>query len=297
VKIEDYLAENRGIVDRSLDNALPDNDVEPGELHRAMRYSVFAGGKRIRPIMAIAACEAVGGTSEYVQPFTVALECVHTYSLIHDDLPAMDDDDLRRGKPSSHKMFGEAVAILAGDALLAFAFEVLSDPLNFDKYDSRALFRVIHDLSAAAGSRNLVAGQCLDILNEGKTFDIATVYKIMEAKTAALIRASLTGGGRLAGGSDREIGALADFGKALGLVFQMRDDLLDLEGDPQKLGKAVKKDLVRGKATLPAILGPDKTRDRIRDLINSAIDVINDNFGDKGELLVQMAGYIGNRVI
>jgi geranylgeranyl diphosphate synthase, type II len=297
VKIQDYLAENRVIVDRSLDDALPDDSVEPGELHRAIRYSVFAGGKRIRPIMAMAACEVVGGNAEYIQSFAVAVECVHTYSLIHDDLPAMDDDDMRRGKPSCHKVFGEATAILAGDALLAFAFEVLSDPRNFDKYDSKALLRVISDLSAAAGSRNLVAGQYLDIFNEGKTFDVCTVDKIMEAKTAALIRASLTGGARLAGGSDRQIGALTDFGKALGVVFQITDDLLDLEGDPQKLGKAVKKDPARGKATLPAILGPDKTRDRMKELINSAIDVISDNFGDRGGILVQMAGYIGNRVI
>ncbi len=297
MKIQDYLAENRAIVDRSLDDALPDYNVEPGGLHRAIRYSVFAGGKRIRPIMAMAACEVVGGNAEYIQPFAVAVECVHTYSLIHDDLPAMDDDDMRRGKPSCHKMFGEAAAILAGDALLAFAFEVLSDPRNFDRYDPSALLRVISDLSAAAGSRNLVAGQYLDIFNEGKTFDVCTVDKIMEAKTAALIRVSLTGGARLAGGSDREIGALTDFGKALGVVFQITDDLLDLEGDPQKLGKAVKKDRVRGKATLPAILGPDKTRDRMKELINSAIDVISDNFGDRGEILVQMAGYIGNRAI
>jgi len=259
-----------------------------------MRYSVFAGGKRIRPILAMAAAEAVGGRYESVLPLAVALECVHTYSLIHDDLPAMDDDDLRRGKPTAHKVFGEAMAILAGDALLTFAFSLLAAAETVRTYRSDRLLRVIGDLAFAAGSERLIAGQALDILNEGQSTDASTVNCIIRNKTAALIRASLTCGATIAGAGREEIGLLADFGDDLGAVFQIRDDVLDLEGDPEKLGKAVKKDGRRGKATYPRLLGLDATREIMSDLVNSALEKIRP-LGPRGEVLATMVAYLGER--
>ena len=200
VNLEDYLAHKRRIIDQSLDALLPNEDNEAALLHKAMRYSVFAGGKRIRPILAMASAEAVGGKAESVLPLVVALECIHTYSLIHDDLPAMDDDDLRRGKLTVHKVFGEAIAILAGDALLTFAFEVLSSPRSVRLYRPERLLTVIRDLTDAAGPRNLVAGQAVDISSEGAEVGENTVEFIVRTKTAALIRVSLTTGALLAGG-------------------------------------------------------------------------------------------------
>lgn len=241
VNLEDYLAQKRRIIDKCLDDLLPNEDNEAAMLHTAMRYSIFAGGKRIRPILAMASAEAVGGKAENVLPLAVALECIHTYSLVHDDLPAMDDDDLRRGKPTAHKVFGEAIAILAGDALLTFAFEILSSPGPVRLYRPERLLIAIRDLAVAAGPRNLVAGQALDILSEGEEVGEKIVEFIVRAKTAALIRVSLTTGALLAGGDPRQIEALGRYGEFLGMAFQIRDDLLDLEGDPEKLGKAVKK--------------------------------------------------------
>ena len=252
--LQEYLSSKRALVDKALDEALPAGDNDAAVLHRAMRYSLFAGGKRIRPILAMAAAEAVGGRAERVLPLAVALECIHTYSLIHDDLPAMDDDDVRRGKPALHKAFGEAVAILAGDALLTFAFEVLASAPVARLFPPERLAASISELAVAAGSQNLIAGQVSDILSEGKTVEVETVDRIVRSKTAALIRVSLTAGAMLAGGTRAQIEILGRFGEDLGVAFQLRDDLLDLEGDPEKMGKAVKKDRQRGKATYPNVV-------------------------------------------
>ncbi|MBI4962591.1 MAG: polyprenyl synthetase family protein [Desulfomonile tiedjei] len=273
---------------------LPKEDNGPVILHRAMRYSVFAGGKRIRPILAMAAADVVGGESETVLPLAVSLECIHTYSLIHDDLPAMDNDDLRRGKPTAHKVFGEAVAILAGDALLTFAFEVLCSPGLARVHPPDRLMAVVGELASAAGPASLIAGQVMDIISEGQPVDARTVEQIVRDKTAALIRASLRCGARLAGGSPEEIQILGRFGDHIGKAFQIRDDLLDLEGDPEKLGKAVKKDEQRGKATYPMLLGPDGARDLMRDLIASALEVIQP-LGRKADILTGLAEYLGRR--
>jgi geranylgeranyl diphosphate synthase, type II len=295
VNLEDYLAHKRRIIDESLDALLPNEDNEAALLHTAMRYSVFAGGKRIRPILAMASAEAVGGRAESVLPLAVALECIHTYSLIHDDLPAMDDDDLRRGKLTAHKVFGEAIAILAGDALLTFAFEILSSPSSARQYRPERLLTVIRDLTDAAGPRNLVAGQAVDISSEGAEVNENTVEFIVRTKTAALIRVSLTTGALLAGGDPRQIEALGRYGEFLGMAFQIRDDLLDLEGDPEKLGKAVKKDESRGKPTYPTLLGQAETKKMMIRLLDSALEAIKP-LGPEAEPLVLIGKYVGERI-
>jgi geranylgeranyl diphosphate synthase, type II len=295
VDIDSYLADKRQLVDRVLDEMLPQADNEPSLLHRAMRYSIFAGGKRIRPILAMEAAEVVGGSYKSVMILAAALECVHTYSLIHDDLPAMDDDDLRRGKPTLHKVFGEAVAILAGDALLTFAFEAISSPTAARACRAEQLLGVIYELAYASGFRRLIKGQFLDISSEGKPVDAETVDCIVSSKTAALIRASLTCGALLAGGSVEEIEILGCYGENLGKAFQIRDDLLDIEGDPNKLGKAVRKDQQRGKATFPGLLGIEIAREMIQKHLSIALEAISP-LGEKAAILSKIGKYIGQRI-
>jgi geranylgeranyl diphosphate synthase, type II len=295
VNLDEYLTHRRGLVEKALDDMLPREDNRPTLLHKAMRYSIFAGGKRIRPILAIAAGEAVGGNAESLLPLAVSLECIHTYSLIHDDLPAMDDDDLRRGKLTSHKVFGEAVAILAGDALLTFGLGLLASPEVSREYRTERLLAVMGELAFAAGSMNLIAGQVMDITAEGQPIDETMVNRIVRKKTGALIRASLRCGALLAGGTTEQIDLLGSFGERLGMVFQIRDDLLDLEGDPAKLGKAVKKDHTRGKATYPRLVGVEKARTMMRELVDSGLDAIRP-LGAAGEPLACIGEYIGNRV-
>jgi geranylgeranyl diphosphate synthase, type II len=294
VNLEECLSLKRDLVDKALDDMLPGEDNEPAILHQAMRYSLFAGGKRIRPILAMTAADVVNCGLPGVLPLAVAVECIHTYSLIHDDLPAMDDDDLRRGKPTAHKVFGEAVAILAGDALLTFAFGLLTSPGVVRIYRPDRLLGVIGELAAAAGSENLIAGQVMDVMSEGKIPDAETVEYIVRCKTGALIRASLTSGARLAGGSQEQIGILGQFGEKLGAIFQIKDDLLDLEGDQTKLGKAVKKDQQRGKLTYPMLLGKEKAREMMQELLDSALRTIQP-LGDQAECLTRIAKYLGER--
>lgn len=293
--LQKYLTENRRLVDKALDDMLPGEDNEPKLLHRAMRYSVFAGGKRLRPILAMTAADIVSGNKAYVMPLAVALECVHTYSLVHDDLPAMDDDDLRRGKPTAHKVFGEAVAILAGDSLLTFAFGLLTSPGCIRTYRPDRLLRAIGDLAYAAGSERLIGGQMLDVVSEGKAVEAETIERIMSHKTAALIGVSLTCGACLAGGTEEQIRIMGRYGEQLGKAFQIKDDLLDLEGDAAKLGKAVHKDQKRGKATFPKLLGKSNTKDMMCELIESAIEAIRP-LGEKAEILALIGRYVGDRV-
>jgi geranylgeranyl diphosphate synthase, type II len=294
VKLESYLSAKRRLVDKALDDLLPGEDSTPGILHKAMRHSLFAGGKRVRPILAMAAAEAVGAEAVEVLPLAVALECIHTYSLIHDDLPAMDNDDLRRGKPTAHKVFGEAVAILAGDALLTFAFDVLSSSETVRVYRPNHLLAVIAELSRASGSEQLIAGQTLDITSEGKTVDLDTVDFIVRRKTGALIRASLVCGATLAGGSREHVEILRLYGENLGAVFQIKDDLLDMEGDPIRLGKAVRKDQHRGKATYPNLLGKEKATEKMQSLLTSALDAIRP-LRERATPLALIARYVGER--
>ena len=264
-----YLKERAAAVDEALERLLPPETTPPETIHKAMRYSVFAGGKRLRPVLVIAGAEAVGGSMDRVMPAACAMECIHTYSLVHDDLPAMDNDDFRRGMPTNHKVFGEAMAILAGDGLLTLAFGLLAEAFA-GAGDPAALRQVLADLAEAAGTRGMVGGQVADIEAEGRPATPESLDFIHVHKTAALIRVSLRMGALISGGSAEQVQALSDAGGWLGLAFQIVDDLLDVEGTTAELGKTAGKDQAQQKATYPAVHGLPASRERARVLIDEA---------------------------
>jgi geranylgeranyl diphosphate synthase type II len=289
-----YLRERAHQVDAALDRWLPGEDLLPAVLHQAMRYSVFAGGKRLRPVLVLAACEAVGGDVEDVLPAACALEMIHTYSLIHDDLPAMDDDDLRRGRPTNHKVYGEANAILAGDALLTEAFRLLADPRAGGACDPAVRLRVIEVIARCAGSQGMVGGQVVDMASEGKTIDFATLQYIHTRKTGALFLASIQAGAWLGGGRDEQLAALTRYGETAGLAFQIADDILDIVGDQAAIGKDVGSDQARGKATYPALLGLNEARQHAEELRDRALAAL-EPLGPPAEPLRALARYIVDR--
>jgi len=289
--LDQYLAERSALVDKALGRFLPKATVKPATLHKAMRYSLFAGGKRLRPILAIAAAEACGGTLDDALPHACAVECIHTYSLIHDDLPCMDDDDLRRGRPTNHKVFGEGVAVLAGDALLTIAFEILSHAAPTRRYDMTTLIR---ELSTAAGSLWLIAGQVLDLEGEGKPTSPRDLKFIHQSKTAALLTASIRLGAMSANAPEAKLQALTDFGQALGLAFQVIDDILDVTQTSEKLGKSAGKDVAARKATYPAVFGLERSRAEARRLTDAARAAVKP-FGKKSAPLLALADYLLNR--
>jgi geranylgeranyl diphosphate synthase type II len=264
-----YMADRAQAVDQALDRFLPRESAPPASLHKAMRYSVFAGGKRLRPVLVAAGAEAVGGTLEAVMPAACAVEMIHTYSLIHDDLPAMDNDDFRRGVPTSHKVFGEAIAILAGDALLTLAFRLLANSSPAGGEAGR-LRDMLIEVADAAGSAGMVGGQVADIECEGKMAGAAIVDYIHTHKTAALIRASIRSGAILAGASAAELKALGVVGDSLGLAFQIMDDILDITATSEELGKTAGKDQAQQKATYPAVHGIEASRRRAQALVADA---------------------------
>ncbi len=262
-----YLETRRAMVDAALDRVLPSEEAVPVNLHRAMRYSVLAPGKRLRPTLVIAGAEAVGGTATTVLDAACALELIHAYSLIHDDLPAMDDDDYRRGRLTNHKVFGEAMAILAGDALLTLAFRLVAD--NAARMsDPRMIARVVADVADAAGTDGMVGGQVIDIESEGKDVGPDTLEYIHRHKTAALIRVSLTAGATLAGGRAEQVDTIRKAGESLGLAFQIVDDILDVEGSLAELGKTAGSDERKKEATYPAYHGLEASRHKARMLID-----------------------------
>jgi len=269
VDVPRYLKERAAAVDEALERLLPPETEPPTTIHKAMRYSVFAGGKRLRPVLVIAGAEAVGGDMDRVMPAACAMECIHTYSLVHDDLPAMDNDDFRRGVPTNHKVFGEAMAILAGDGLLTLAFGLLAEAFG-GRGDPAMLRQVLADLAEAAGTRGMVGGQVADLEAEGRPATPEALDFIHLHKTAALIRVSLRMGALICGGSDAQVKALSDAGGSLGLAFQIVDDLLDVEGTTAQLGKTAGKDEAQQKATYPAVHGLPASRDRARALIEDA---------------------------
>ncbi|MBI3988715.1 MAG: polyprenyl synthetase family protein [candidate division NC10 bacterium] len=293
-ELEDYLAERRKLVNQTLDRLLPPADMYPRLLHEAIRYSVFAGGKRLRPILAIAAAEAVGGEVEGILPVAAALECIHTYSLIHDDLPSMDDDDFRRGKPTCHKVYGEALAILAGDALLTLAFELLSQGAITQHMDAQRLSVLIQEIARAAGSSGMVGGQSVDILSEGKEIDQETLLYLHTHKTGALIQVSVIAGGLVAGASEEQIGALSRYGERIGLAFQIVDDLLDVTSTTEELGKPAKSDLKHAKATFPALMGKETSMKEVERLTAEAKEVLRP-FEGRAWALHAIAGYLTSR--
>jgi len=292
--LKGYLRERAVLVDAALDRWLPREEILPPRLHQAMRYSVFAGGKRLRPILIIAACEAVGGPPERALPAACAIEMIHTYSLIHDDLPAMDDDDFRRGHPTNHKVFGEANAILAGDALLTEAFRLLADAEANRGVDPAVSLRVIETIARCAGSQGMVGGQVVDMESEEHPVDFATLQYIHTRKTGALILASIQAGAWLGGGNDEQVAALTRYGETAGLAFQIADDILDIIGDQQELGKDVGSDQARGKATYPALLGLSEARRRAGELRELAIAALQP-LGTSAEPLRAIARYIVER--
>ena len=291
--LKDYLKQRCQLVDQALERFLPDAGELPASLHGSMRYSVFAGGKRVRPVLMLAACETVGGELNRALPAACAMEMIHTYSLIHDDLPAMDDDDFRRGNPTNHKVYGEATAILAGDALLSQAFILLSsDP---EGLDPATRLRVIHEIAHASGSRGMVGGQVVDMESEGDgEVDLATLSYIHTHKTGALIRASVRAGALLGGAGEEELAALTRYGDAIGLAFQIADDILDVEGTTEELGKDAGSDQARGKATYPALVGLEASKARAQELVQMALDALAP-FDERAEPLRAIASYIVKR--
>jgi geranylgeranyl diphosphate synthase, type II len=294
MNIKDYLQNRSALVDRALERWMPGEEVLPRSLHQAMRYSVFAGGKRLRPILMIAACESLGGHAGQVLHAACAMEMIHTYSLIHDDLPAMDDDDFRRGRPTNHKVYGEATAILAGDALLTEAFRILADAEANRSVPPATVIKVIELVARYAGSQGMVGGQVVDMESEGKEIDFPTLEYIHTHKTGGLILASVQVGALLGGANDSQVAAIKRFGGAAGLAFQIADDILDVVGDQQHLGKNVGSDQARGKATYPAQLGLDEARQRADELCGIAISALAP-LGQSAEILQELARYIVNR--
>jgi len=258
--IHAYLDRGRRLVDAALDRLLPPETAQPPALHKAMRYSIFAGGKRLRPLLAMAAAEAVGAQPETVLDEACSLELIHTYTLIHDDLPAMDNDDFRRGMPTSHKVFGEAMAILAGDALQTQAFGLLARAYTLGRHSPERLVQVSGMLADACGSQGVIGGQVVDIESEGSSVSLETLDYIHAHKTGKLIHAAVMLGAILGGATPARQQALACYGKAIGLAFQITDDILDVVSTTEQLGKTVGKDAQAGKATYPGLLGMDEAR-------------------------------------
>lgn len=283
--LDQILASYSRQVDRAMGRWLPKESAKPATIHRAMRYSIFAGGKRMRPALALAAAEACGGTVAAALPAACAVECVHTYSLIHDDLPCMDDDEMRRGRPTSHMVFGEGVAVLAGDALLTAAFEILGRTAATRRYPVVDFF---NELSRAAGSRYLIGGQVADLEGEQKQSTIAELRFIHRGKTAAMIVASLKLGAMSANASPGQLKAMSAFGESLGLAFQVVDDILDVTQTSEQLGKSAGKDIAAGKTTYPAILGLKKSGHEAARLTKKALEALAP-LGGSGALLRAIA--------
>lgn len=291
-----YLREKRAIVDEALERCLHDQEGVPPSLYKAMRYSLFAEGKRLRPILAIAAFEAVGGRGERVLPFACALEMIHAYSLIHDDLPAIDNDDFRRGQLTSHKVFGEGIAILTGDALLTEAFRLMTDPQPWTEVqkDSALILEIVNEVAQAAGLRGMVGGQVVDVESEGKAVDLSTVEYIHSRKTGAMIRVSVRVGAKLGGAQAGPLNALTRYGECAGLAFQVMDDILNVEGDAQLLGKSTGSDQEKRKATYPSVLGLEESKERARRLVLEAVESLG-SFGNEADPLREIARFILSR--
>jgi geranylgeranyl diphosphate synthase type II len=288
VSLSAYLADRSQTVDRALDRFLPRASAKPATIHKAMRYSLFAGGKRMRPVLTLAAAEACGGPLDRAIPAACAVECIHTYSLIHDDLPCMDDDDLRRGRPTNHKVFGDGIAVLAGDALLTIAFEILAQATPTSRYSSATLIR---ELADASGSRWLIGGQVADLEGEGRKLSGTDLRYIHRCKTAALLTASLRLGAMSANATDAKLTAITAFGQNLGLAFQVIDDILDVTQTTEKLGKTAGKDVKATKATFPAIYGLEKSRKEAHKLTAAAHAALKP-LGPKAARLREMADYL-----
>ena len=289
--LDAYIAAQQKRVDEALDLAVPPESAEPTTIHKAMRYSLFAGGKRIRPLLAMAAAEAISDAPRGIESAASSLELIHTYSLIHDDLPALDNDDLRRGRPTCHKVFGDAMAILAGDALLTLAFEVLAGL----ELDAARRIRLVHELATASGTAGgMIGGQVNDIEGEGKFPSALLLDSIHRAKTGALLRCSVRMGAIHSGADEEQLTALTDFGEHIGLAFQIVDDVLDVEQSSEALGKTAGKDAAQQKITFPAVYGLERSREMAeQERIHAHLAL--GTFDDRAERLRQLADLIVRR--
>ena len=294
MNLSKYWESRQKEVEKALHQLLPPEKTRPATIHRAMRYSIFAGGKRLRPILVLAAAEVVAGNASAstayrsALPLACAVECIHTYSLIHDDLPCMDNDDLRRGKPTSHKVFGEGIAVLAGDALLTVAFEMTAKAQASKRYHHGAL---VLELAEISGSKMLIGGQVADTEGEGKQLSLADLRYIHENKTAALIAGSLRLGAMSANATAKQLAAITEFGQALGLAFQIIDDILDVTQTSEQLGKSAGKDIKAQKATYPSLLGMEKAQKEAARLTAKANDIAA-SFGKRGEILRAISDFM-----
>lgn len=292
--VEDYLSNRKEVVDKKLLELLPSpTGSDNTRLRESMRYSILAGGKRLRPILCIAASEAVGGTLEKALTVACAIEMIHTYSLIHDDLPSMDDDLLRRGLPTNHSVFGEAVAILAGDALLTDAFFVIVNEGISNGLPPPVVIEVVRDIAKAAGSEGMVSGQALDLALEGREVTVELIEMTHSLKTGALIEASIISGGRIGGANKDQLSRFREYARALGLAFQIIDDVLDVEGGSE-IGKTQGTDARKKKATYPGLIGVGKAKEIATQLTEKAVLALKD-FDARAEPLRQLALYLGRR--
>jgi geranylgeranyl diphosphate synthase, type II len=292
MNLKAYLRLRQREVDSALDRYLPKPNTKPTTLHRAMRYSLFAGGKRLRPILCLAAAEACNGKISNALPLACALECIHTYSLVHDDLPSMDNDDFRRGRPTCHKVFGDGIAILAGDALLTIAFEIASSAKPTPRYDISILLR---EIAVAAGSQRLIAGQVADLQAEGRDVKRDQLRYIHENKTAAILTTSVRLGAMSANADQKKLRAVTQFGHRLGVAFQVIDDILDVTQTSEILGKSAGKDITAKKATYPAVIGLEESRAEAGRLTRQAHDALSVFQMDAAEPLHALANYLLER--
>ena len=290
-ELNTFLATRTETVNRALDRFLPSEKTKPATIHRAMRYSLFAGGKRMRPAVLLAAAQACGGSEPNALPLACAVECIHTYSLIHDDLPAMDNDDFRRGKPTNHKVFGEGIAVLAGDALLTQAFEIAAQCQASPRYSHA---KIILEIARASGSLQLVGGQVADLEGENKKLSVAELRYIHERKTSALLTCAVRLGGMSANCTAAQLAALTDFGHHVGLAFQVIDDILDVTQTSEQLGKTAGKDVAEQKATYPSIVGLEKSRKIAQQLTAKAFAAL-DLFRGKAVALEALAEFLLKR--
>ena len=292
MNLKAYLRSRRKEIDRALDRYFPKTNVKPATLHKAMRYSLFAGGKRLRPILCLAAAEACRGKVSNALPLACALECIHTYSLVHDDLPSMDNDDYRRGRLTCHRVFGDGIAVLAGDALLTIAFEIVSRSKPAPRYDMSILLR---EIAVAAGSQKLIAGQVADLEAEGRKVKRDQLRFIHENKTAAILKSSIRLGAMSANADAKKLRAVTQFGHGLGLAFQVIDDILDVTQSSEILGKSAGKDIAAKKATYPAVIGLEKSRAEARRLTRQAHDALSVFRDGQAEPLHCLANYLLER--
>ena len=297
--IKSYLQEKKEIVDAALEKYFPSRRASaaetefPNSLHKAIRHTLFNGGKRIRPILSIAAFEVVGGKGNGILPFACALEMIHTYSLIHDDLPAIDNDDYRRGKPTCHKVFGEAIGILTGDALLTEAFKLMTDRQRYEgfSHDEWLILDIINEIAQAAGILGMIGGQVSDVESEGKEVDFPALQYIHTHKTGAMILVSVRVGVKLGSRNEETLKAFTRYGERVGLAFQIVDDILNAEGKAVLLGKKTGSDLSKGKATYPSLLGLEESKRRAKELVESAVDALSP-FGPEADPLREIARFI-----